>query len=493
MPLPISIDRRSAVPLQRQLYDAIRRMVLTGGLRPGDRLPASRGLAETLGVSRVTVSLAYDQLIAEGYLHARHGSGTYVSTQVPDALGEARDRSLPRTAPQPRVRVSKYADRLLEERSRGQLPAGAIDLSYFAPDFDRFPMAQWRRALGRRLRSSGKLLFQYADDAYGYEPLRQAIAAYVAQSRAIQCTARQLLIVSGSQQALDLCARVLIDQGDAVDIENPGYPGTLGVFRAHGARVHTVPVDSDGLVVRQLKAGTRVIYTTPSHQFPTGASMSIARRMQLLDWARRHGSVVIEDDYDSEYRYRRPPLPALYGLAADVPVVYIGTFSKVMYPGIRLGYLIATDTLAHRFVAAKWAMDRQTSLLEQMALADFIQEGHLERHVRRMRRLYHQRRMALVSALEHHFGDGAEILGDEAGMHILVRFRNLEGEPDPAHDGVHLTSASKYYFVNVPANEYVMGFTAISERGLREGVSRLKRWGSPTALKRRNREQEVLK
>ena len=250
---------------------------------------------------------------------------------------------------------------------------------------------------------------EYAGDAYGYEPLRQAIAAYVAKSRAIRCTSEQVLIVSGSQQALDLCARVLINQGDSVDIENPGYPGSHGVFRAHGARVHTVPVDQDGIVVRQLKAGTRVIYVTPSHQFPTGASMSLARRMQLIDWARQHDSIVIEDDYDSEYRYHRAPLPALYGLASDVPVVYIGTFSKVMYPGIRLGYLITSATLAHRFAAAKLMMDRHTSLLEQMALADFIEAGLLERHVRRMRRLYQQRRMALVSALDQHFGRGGGV------------------------------------------------------------------------------------
>ena len=333
-----------------------------------------------------------------------------------------------------------------------------------------------------------KLLFQYAGDAYGYEPLRQAIAAYVAKTRAIQCTPAQVLIVSGSQQALDLCARVLINQGDPVDIENPGYPGTLGVFRAQGARVHTVPVDRDGIVVQQLKAGTRAIYVTPSHQFPTGASMSLARRMQLIDWARQHSSIVIEDDYDSEYRYHRAPLPALYGLASDVPVVYIGTFSKVMYPGIRLGYLITSATLAHRFAAAKLMMDRHTSLLEQMALADFIEAGHLERHVRRMRRLYQQRRMALVSALDHHFGETAEILGDHAGMHILVRFRNVEREPDPARDGVRLTSASKYYFSNAPANEYVMGFTAITERALREGVSRLSGRG---ARERRGLSEEI--
>jgi len=479
MQLPILLDREKRVPLQRQLYDSIRRMVLTRGLRPGDRLPASRGLAKALDVSRVTVTLAYEQLTAEGYLQTRRGAGTFVSTQIPDALGEAHGRSVPRVA-QARVRVSKYADRLQEEPAVGHVPSGAIDLSCFAPDFDRFPMAEWRRTLSRRLRSSGKRLFQYAGDAYGYEPLRQAIATYVAKSRAIQCTAAQVLIVNGSQQALDLCARVLIDQEDSVGIENPGYPGTHGVFRAHGARVHTVPVDRDGIVVRRLKPGARVIYTTPSHQFPTGASMSIARRMQLIDWARQHGSMLIEDDYDSEYRYHGAPLPALYGLAADVPVVYIGTFSKVMYPGIRLGYLIATDALAHRFAAAKWMMDRHSSLLEQMALADFIKEGHLERHVRRMRRLYHQRRMALVSALDQHFGEAAEILGDQAGMHILVRFRNLEREPDPARDGVRLTSASKYYFSNAPANEYVMGFTAVTERALREGVSRLQRaWSHP--------------
>jgi GntR family transcriptional regulator/MocR family aminotransferase len=481
MQLHIFLDRGSRVPLQRQIYDAIRQMVLTRGLRRGDRLPASRELAEMLDVSRVTVSLAYDQLTAEGYLHGRRGSGTFVSSQIPDALGETRHRNPPRTVAQARIRLSKYADRLLEEPARPQPPAGAIDLSCFTPDYERFPMAEWRRTLGRRLRRSGKLLFQYAAEAYGHEPLRHAIAAYVAKSRAIQCTSAQVLIVSGSQQALDLCARVLINPGDPVDIENPGYRGSHGAFRAHGARVHAVPVDRDGIVVPQLNAGTRVIYVTPSHQFPTGASMSLVRRMQLIDWARQHGSIVIEDDYDSEYRYHRPPLPALYGLAGDVPVVYISTFSKVMYPGIRIGYLITSAPLTHRFSTAKSMMDGQTSLLEQMALADFIEAGLLERHVRRMRRLYQQRRMALVAALDHYFGEAAEILGDQAGMHILVRFRSVGRELDPTRDGVLLTSASKYYFSNAPANEYVMGFTAVSERALREGVARLQRAWSPRA------------
>ena len=475
MQFPVSLDRRSRVPLQRQVYDAIRGAILAGRLRARDRVPATRELSKVLDVSRVTISLAYEQLSAEGYLESSRGAGTFVSAELPDALGEASSPSRRRRVDVP-VRLSRYARRLKDEVIPAVPPPRAIDLSRFSPDFDGFPLAVWRRLVASQLRRPNSLFFHYYDDAFGHPPLRDAIAAYVGRSRGVECDPAQVIIVSGSQQALDLCARVLIDAGQTVAIEEPGYPGARNLFLAHGARVEATPLDAEGISTRHLSSGARLLYVTPSHQFPTGVSMSLSRRLELLAWARTRRAVIIEDDYDSEYRYRGAPLPALQSLAADVPLVYIGTFSKVMFPGLRLGYLIVPPSLARVFASAKSSIDRHTPLLEQMALSEFIVEGHLDRHVRRMRRLYAMRRHALLETLNHHFGERATILGDEAGMHVLVKFRDIIGEPDPKTAGVRMVGATKYYYSSRPKGEFVMGFTAVSDRGLREGVRRLAGW-----------------
>ena len=480
MQFPVSIDRRSGLPLQRQVYDAIRGAIPAGRLRAQDRLPATRELSKALGVSRVTVSLAYEQLTAEGYLEPRPGAGTFVSADVPDAFCAAASRPPSRRVDVP-VKSSRYSRRLKDEAVPPAAPRRAIDLSRFSPDFDGFPLAVWRRLVARQLRGTNRLFFHYSDDARGYQPLREVITAYVARSRGVECDPAQVLIVNGSQQALDLCGRVLIDVGQTVAIEEPGYPGARNLFLAHGARVETTPLDAEGISTRHLSSSAKVVYVTPSHQFPTGVSMSLSRRLELLAWARTRRAVIIEDDYDSEYRYRGAPLPALQSLAADVPLVYIGTFSKVMFPGLRLGYLVVPPSLERLFVSAKASMDRHTSLLEQVALTDFIAEGHLDRHVRRMRRLYAMRRHVLTEALHHHFGERAMILGDEAGMHLLVKFRDVIGEPDPNTSGVRMVGATKYYHSSRPKGEFVMGFTAVSDRALREGVRRLASWGDASS------------
>ena len=474
MQFPVSIDRRSRVPLQRQVYDAIRGAILAGRLRARDRVPATRELSKALDVSRVTISLAYEQLSAEGYLESSRGAGTFVSAELPDALGAASSPSRRRVDVP--VRLSRYSRRLKDEAIPAATPPRAIDLSRFSPDFDGFPLSVWRRLVARQLRRTNSLFFHYYDDAFGHEPLRKAITAYVGRSRGVECDPAQVIIVSGSQQALDLCARVLIDVGQTVAIEEPGYLGARNLFVAHGARVEATPLDAEGISTRHLSSGAKLLYVTPSHQFPTGVSMSLSRRLELLAWARTRRAVIIEDDYDSEYRYRGAPLPALQSLAADVPLVYIGTFSKVMFPGLRLGYLIVPPSLARLFASAKSSMDRHTPLLEQMALSEFIAEGHLDRHVRRMRRLYAMRRHALIETLDHHFGERATILGDEAGMHVLVKFRDITGEPDPRTARVRIVGAMKYYYSSRPKGEFVMGFTAVSDWDLREGVRRLAAW-----------------
>jgi GntR family transcriptional regulator/MocR family aminotransferase len=282
-----------------------------------------------------------------------------------------------------------------------------------------------------------------------------------------------VIIVNGSQQGLDLCARLLMHPGDPIAIENPGYQGARHIFEARGLQLLPVPVPPDGLAASQIPAGAKAVYVTPSHQFPTGVSMTVARRLELIEWARRSGSLIIEDDYDSEYRYSGPPLPAMQGLAPNAPVIYVGTFSKVLFPGLRIGYVIAPRKLVDGFARTKWLVDRHTAALEQATLADFLREGHLDRHIRRMRRLYGARRAALVESLEQWFGGGAHCVGEEAGMHVLVRFDDPGIAERAAARGIQLAPSSQYYLGPAPEREFVFGFSALSERTIRAGIRRL--------------------
>jgi GntR family transcriptional regulator/MocR family aminotransferase len=282
-----------------------------------------------------------------------------------------------------------------------------------------------------------------------------------------------VVIVNGSQQGLDLCVRLLLERGDEVAFENPGYQGANRIFQAYGARLRPAAIDGDGVVIGDLGAKARLVYVTPSHQFPTGVSMSLARRLELIEWARAQAAAIIEDDYDSEYRYNGAPLPSLQGLAHGVPVIYIGTFSKVMFPGLRIGYVIAPAQFIAAVKRAKWLADRQTSILDQAALTDFIREGHLERHIRRMRRLYGRRREVLVDSLARHFGDRAKVRGDAAGMHLMVRFEDDGIEERAVNAKVLLMSASGYYLTKPVQGEFIFGFSSIGERTIREGVKRL--------------------
>ena len=325
----------------------------------------------------------------------------------------------------------------------------------------------------RRLRSAVGELFDYADQSAGYEPLRNEIAAYVSRSRAVRCTPEQVLIVNGSAQGIDLCARLLLEAGDEVAVENPGYHGAHRIFAGYGARLRPARIDENGIVIGDLGKKARLVYVTPSHQFPTGVAMSLTRRLELIEWSRRNNAVIIEDDYDSEYRYSGPPLPSLQGLATGVAVIYIGTFSKVMFPSLRIGYVIAPESLVARLRRAKWLADRHTPVPEQAALADFIAEGHLERHIRRMRRIYGERRDALVESLDRHFGDRVQIHGDAAGMHVLVRFKDERIAERAEEAKVQLISSGAYYLTEPPRGEFVLGFSSIGERSIREGIRRL--------------------
>jgi GntR family transcriptional regulator/MocR family aminotransferase len=481
MELALNLDMNAMQPLHHQLYQELRRSILTGRLGAGQRIPSTRVLAKSLGVSRATVTLSYEQLISEGYLETIVGSGTSVSPQLPDELLQAPSISVARhttikTSAQPKLStVGASLARLVREPDE---PPLLFNFRYCRPAVDHFPLEQWRRLLLRHCRSGRHDVLEYADNAKGSPLLRRAIARYLAHSRAVNCTADQILIVNGSQQALQLCAQILVNRDDLVAVEEPGYLGARQAFVTYGARLHPVPVDESGIRLDALPdKPARLLYVTPSHQFPTGAVLSLPRRLELLAWAERSASLIIEDDYDSEFRYDARPIPSLQGLAQHENVLYVGTFSKVLFPSLRIGYIVVPSTLVSVFEKAKWLMDRHSPTLEQRALADFINDGHLERHLRRMRKLYDRRRQKLVAALQTHFAGGVTILGENSGMHLMIRLRTSWNSEEvvkrSAAAGVGLLSAQMYYLRHAPGDEFVLGYAALGERKIQEGIRRM--------------------
>src|SRR5215208_4673656 len=411
----IALDAESAETLYRQVYRAIRAAILEGRLGPRTRLPSTRGLARDLGVSRSTVVQAYEQLRAEGYVDGRIGSGTRVSAMVPDSLLRLHDARGARPAPPALssgaggtaggtagVAAGAFAGR---PSARGEalaaVPRRLLDVRWLAPRafrggvpaVDVFPVEIWGRLMARRWRLTPPRLLSYGDP-FGHPPLRAAVAEYLNAARGVRCTPEQVLITAGSQQALDLCARTLLDPGDRAWVEDPGYLGARGAIVAAGAQPVPVPVDAEGLDVaagRERCPRARLAFVTPSRQLPLGMTMSASRRLALLEWAARAGAWVIEDDYDSEFRYASRPLAALQGLDPHGCVLYVGTFSKVMFPSLRLGYLVVPPRLAEAFAAARHFADYCPPYLEQAVMSDFITEGHFERHIRRMRTIYRER------------------------------------------------------------------------------------------------------
>ena len=335
-------------------------------------------------------------------------------------------------------------------------------------------MDAWRTLTKRVLDYPPRELLGYGPPE-GLPQLREALARYLQRSRGVRCTADQVIVVNGSQQALDLAARVLVDPGDGVVIEEPCYPGARAVFAANGARIVPVECDDEGLIVGAIPAGPKVAYVTPSHQFPSGVVMSASRRLELLAWAERAGATIIEDDYDSEFRYEGRPLAALQGLDLAGRVVYTGTLSKVLLPALRLGYMVAPKPLQPAISGAKWLTDRHVALLYQAVLALFIDEGHFERHLRRMRKVYERRRQALLEAFDTHFGDRARVLGTQSGMHVLVHLEEIADDEAfiarAAAEGVGIYSARLYYSGEAPPGaSFLMGYSSVSEDGIREGV-----------------------
>jgi GntR family transcriptional regulator / MocR family aminotransferase len=468
--------REPGTPATRWLVAALRAAILAGRLRPGERLPATRDLARQYGLSRGTIVGAFEQLMSEGYLEARVGSGTRVARTLPEGLLEAAHRARAPSPPartRPR-RISKYGLRVRRFPDLEAGPARAFRAN--RPALDLFPAALWAQLAARRLRRAPPdLLLGCAP--LGYRPLQEAVATYLTTSRGVECAPEQVAIVSGVQEALDLVARMLLDPGDRVAIEDPGYIGAAFVFEAVGATVVPIATDGEGITLdRPALAGARLVYVTPAHQFPLGVGMSLARRLALLEWAHATGAAIFEDDYDSEYRYSGQPLPALQGLDRHGQVLFAGSFSKVLFPSLRLGYLVVPPDLVDRFAAAQSITHRHAPLLDQAALADFIAGGHFGRHLRRMRQVYAERLAALLASAGRRLPGLLEISSVEAGLQTVGWLQGGIDEEDAAQAaarrGVEVTPLGRYGRRRQPRAGLQLGFAAVDtgeiERGVRD-------------------------
>jgi GntR family transcriptional regulator / MocR family aminotransferase len=482
MDLVITLDQHSPLPLHQQIYEELRQAILWGKLSPGKRIPSTREMAKFLGISRSTVTQSYEQLLSEGYLETVIGSGTYVCTQLPDDLLHSQPIKNTEIITRPEVQLSRYAKTLFKIETVPRINESKVEISfrYGRPSFNNFPIKLWQKLLSKYCNSSLNWL-DYSIEPLGYKPLREAIVSYISRVRAVNCQPEQVLITNGTQQALDLIMRLLIEPGDVIALEEPGYISARLIFQTHGAKLLPISVDNSGLIVHKLTncsdKNIRLVYVTPSHQFPTGSILSLPRRLELLSFATQTGSMIIEDDYDSEYRYGDRPIPALQGLDNSDSVLYIGTFSKVLFPSLRIGYLVIPKNLVPIFARAKWLSDRHLPILEQQVLAEFITEGHLERHIRKMRSHYDSCRQVLVKALKSNFGENIEILGEKAGLHIMVRLQTNMSDDEiiqrAAKVGVGMTSASSQYINPNYSGEFIFGYGELDEQQLVEGVHRL--------------------
>lgn len=499
MQLPLKLERHSNQTLQSQLFEQIRSLILSGKLKPGTPIPATRSLSEQLGVSRNTVLLAYDRLIAEDYLQTQEAVGTYVNSHLPlDSLvlkAPVQSLVLPEK-PQARRHPVLF-------RGRAQTVANSesnrlnIDFRVGRLDPHSFPTKAWRRLLLRHLGTGGPNLTEYRSPA-GILALREAIANHLGPARGIAVTPEQVIVVSGSQQALNIVARLLVGQRTRVVTECPCYQGAAYVFESYGAQLHPVPVDKHGLQVSKLPpTPVSLAYVTPSHQYPLGSTLSLKRRVQLLDWAGQVGAYLIEDDYDSDFRHNGSPLTALAGLDPYGCVIYMGTISKSIGAGLRLGYVVIPSELAEPAKTVKALLDSGNPWLDQAVLADFISSGSYAKHLRHIRRMYIRRRDCLVAALRTHFGT-VELSGLEGGMHVVWHLppnfpTATEMQAIARRVGVGIYAldsggAYDYDYKEYSERTLILGYSSVPEPQIREGIARvakaLKRTFDPSNSKK---------
>lgn len=463
--------------LARQLYQALRVRILDGRLASGTRLPASRELAALLGISRNTVTRALDQLYAEGYVAGRVGDGTYVAELA---------RSRPTPSPAVTPAASSPALQRLHTHHLPLPPSGAPRAFRIGvPAFDLFPFETWARLQARFWRKPALARLGYGDPA-GDLQLRELIAAYLRSSRGLTCETQQILITCGSQQAISLCAQLLIQPGERVAIENPGYRAAGHAFAVAGAQLCGVAVDHDGLDVDALQRlhDCRLAYVTPAHQYPTGVTLSLPRRLALLEWAKRVNGWIIEDDYDGEYRYSGTPLAPLAALDGQQRVIYIGTFGKLAFPALRLGYLVLPPALAEPFARRQALEIRHSEVGTQAVMAEFVAAGHFQRHVRRMRQAARSRRDALIEAWPQAIPGCSPLPAVEAGLHLSIRVESLAREREligaARAAGIEMTPLSDYWLPDSETAEearagLVLGFAAVPEAQIIEAVQTLRR------------------
>ena len=484
----IMLDQNAPAPLYRQLYERLRASILSGQLEAGIRLPSTRILASSLGVSRTTTALAYELLLLEGYIESRVGDGTRVAQLQPEQLSQgSRDtQNLDATNSlgTPPAMFSRRCQSLIDlpypERFYGEQARGGANLFLVGqPDVTCFPYETWARLVARHARHSLPAVSSY-QYVQGYLPLRQAIATHIGVTRGVHCSPEQIFLTTGAQGALDLVARALLDPGESAWVEDPGYSGARGALLAAGAHPVAVPVDGEGLDVgvgRQFCQRARLAIVTPSHQFPTGVTMSLSRRLALLEWSRETHAWIVEDDYDSEYRFSGRPLEALHGLDRAGRVLYIGTLSKVLFPSLRLGYLVAPPELVTGLKATQRFQAVHLPLLEQIALADFLAEGYFARHVRKMRQLYKERRDALVDALTQESDTRLDVIVPEAGMHLAAWLPAGISAQAVVHQatasGLHILPISQFSQRTLQRDGLVLGFASASPQDLRAGVKKL--------------------
>jgi GntR family transcriptional regulator/MocR family aminotransferase len=448
------------------LYAELRAAILDGRLKRGVRLPSTRDFAEQHGVSRGIAMLAIEQLRDEGYLTSRTGAGTWVNEKLPDDLSLSEQVCAP--AGQSRAKM------LLPIATRKLRPFQASD-----PEVNLFPIDVWSRLTSRQWRQATKSLLG-SGDVVGYTPLRNAIAEYLGTSRGVQCSASQVVVTTGTQQSLDLVARLLLRPGDTAWMEDPGYFGAVRALQNAGAKIIAVPVDGDGMIVakgQQLAPQAKLAYVTPAHQFPLGGTMTLERRIALLRWAGTAQSVIVEDDYDSEFRFTGVPIPALQGLDEAGSVIFIGSFNKVLFPGLRLGYMVVPERLIEKVRRLRYDTDLWANTLNQAVLADFITEGHLSRHIRRMRETYAERLFALQHSAAKHLGDALRLSGVQAGLTTAAFFKapidSLEFERRAAACGIDASGLDRYTLRKKKLHGILLGFAAFEPRVIDRGMQKL--------------------
>lgn len=471
-------QKNMEAPKYRALYVVLRDLILSGKLSGGEKLPPSRKIVKELSISRNTVMQAFDILQSDGFIQSRQGDGVYVSEDI----GHAH---LPQIASSDDVDertpdIARRVQHWLGVRKQHHRFGGERAFSPGRPALDQFPFDIWARLLSRRWRMSGPRLAMQ-DDPTGYEPLRQELAKYLRKTRGMSCEADQIVIVSGAQQGLDLISRVLWEEGDQIAVEDPAFPGMNGVVLGGGAQIIPVALDDEGICTDPLENLTdlKSIMVTPSRNYPLGTTMSLARRFDLLDLARRKRSWIVEDDFDCEFRFDGPPLSSLQGLDRDGRVIYVGTFSRIVFPALRLGYVVVPRKLVDAFIAAKSYIDGHASILHQAVLADFFKEGYFDSHLRRMKKLYKERRHYLLKQVELRLSKDCFIIPADGGLHICLLFKkeidDIVLSEDLRQCGVITRPLSSFYKLGVKKQGLVMGFAGFDEAAIDAGLQHIQK------------------